>query len=352
MKVPVRMGIVGLGRIADLHAKAYRHCDLARLHAVCDLDETLARRRASEWGARRVYTDYRALLADPEVDAVEILTPHHLHREMAIAACRAGKHVSVQKPMALSVEDCDRMIEAARASGVVLRVYENNVFYPPHVKAKAWIQDGAIGEPLSIRLRMAAGGKGGWHIPLRSWLWRLNEQTCGGGPTIFDDGYHKFSMALHLLGPVETVHAWIDRSFGVIDAPAVITFRYADRRAVGLIEATVSPQMFVRSRYYPVDERIEVTGTVGVLWVTRCAGRLLEEPPLLLYRDGEVRACEALRADWLDSFIDATCHFARSLIHGEPPMLSGEQGREVTRFALAALRSAERGEPVCVADVT
>ncbi len=348
---PIHFGIIGCGRITDLHAPGYQHTDAARIFAVCDVDEALARRRAAEWGARRAYTDYRDLLEDPDVHAVEIITPHHLHRDMCVEACRAGKHVSVQKPMALTIADCDQMIAAAEEAGVKLRVYENFVFYPPHVKAKALIADGAIGEPLSIRIKLASAGRGGWKVPLKSWLWRLNEETCGGGPTLFDDGYHKFSMAMYLLGEVERVHAWIDRSFGVIDAPAMVSFQYRDKGRVGMIDATLSPRMAVKSRYYAVDERIEVVGTEGALWVTRCTGRLLDEPPLILYRKGEVHAFENLRADWQDSFIDATCHFVRCIVEDTEPVLSGIQGREVTRFALAALRSAEWGDPVRVADV-
>ena len=74
----------------------------------------LAAARARSWGVKKVYADYEALLADRGVDLVELLTPHHLHAEMTIAACAAGKHVSVQKPMAMTTAEADRMIGAAR----------------------------------------------------------------------------------------------------------------------------------------------------------------------------------------------------------------------------------------------
>ncbi|NLG26761.1 MAG: Gfo/Idh/MocA family oxidoreductase, partial [Chloroflexi bacterium] len=97
----LHVGIVGCGRIADLHALGYRDRTDARIAAVCDTRAGVARDKARAWGVDKVYTDYAELLADPGIGLVELLVPHHLHAEMAVQACRAGKHVSVQKPMAL-----------------------------------------------------------------------------------------------------------------------------------------------------------------------------------------------------------------------------------------------------------
>ena len=159
---PIRVGIVGCGRISDLHALGYRGRDgdsHARISAVCDAKKGRARQKAREWGVApaKIYTDYLSLLADPEVDLVELLVPHHLHAEMTVAACQHGKHVSVQKPMALTAAEADRMVQAAERAGVTLRVFENFVFYEPHVRAKAMIDAGEIGEPQMIRLHVGTG---------------------------------------------------------------------------------------------------------------------------------------------------------------------------------------------------
>src|SRR3990170_5906953 len=132
----VRVGLVGRGRIADLHILGYRDNPRAKVVAVCDAVAETAERRAREWGVERWCTDYREMLADPALDALELLTPHHLHAEMTVAALEAGKHVSVQKPMALNLAEADAMIEAAERSGRSLRVFENYRFYPPYVRAK------------------------------------------------------------------------------------------------------------------------------------------------------------------------------------------------------------------------
>ena len=95
-----------------------------------------------EWGAPKAYPDYRALLADPHVDAVEVITPHHLHAPMGIAALQAGKHLSLQKPRAVSVAECDALIAAAHRAGKCFRVFENFRYYPPLVRAKELLEAG------------------------------------------------------------------------------------------------------------------------------------------------------------------------------------------------------------------
>jgi predicted dehydrogenase len=97
----IKVAIVGCGRIAGLHQMGYRQRDDARIVAVCDVKKGRAAQCAKKWGVEKVYTDYEQLLADPEVQLVELLVPHRLHAEMSIQACQAGKHVSVQKPMAV-----------------------------------------------------------------------------------------------------------------------------------------------------------------------------------------------------------------------------------------------------------
>ena len=186
----IGVAIIGCGRISDLHEMGYRGREDACIVAVCDKKRKNARAKAKAWGVDRVYADYQRVLADPKIDLVELLVPHHLHAEMTVAACEAGKHVSVQKPMALTVAEANQMIEAAERAGLVLRVYENFVFYPPHVRAKEMIEAGEIGEPQMIRLHVSTGTRdASWKVPLSAWLWRFDEKRCGGGPLVFDHGY-------------------------------------------------------------------------------------------------------------------------------------------------------------------
>jgi len=341
----VRVGMIGAGRITDLHYPAYKDYPKAELVTVCASSEATAKKRQSEWKTRKWTTDYRTVLADPEIDMVEINTPHHLHYPMVLEAAAAGKHIQLQKPMGMNIAECNEMIEAAKKAGVKFKVIENFVFYPPYRKAKELIDSGEIGQVLSIRIRLGSGGSGGWYVPLNTWLWRLAETEKGGGPTIFDDGYHKFSIGMYYGGPVEKVFAWIDRTFALIDAPAIVSWR-AENGVVGCIDATFSPNLNVKSKYYSADERVEITGARGVIWITRCTGQLLDEASVILYRDGVKISYEKMRTDWLDSFIDSTRHFIDCIINDTEPYLTGEQAKAVQQFCFAAIKSAKEGREV------
>jgi predicted dehydrogenase len=352
----VRVAIVGCGRISDLHALGYRGWEDARLVAVCDTNRKRARDKAKAWGVDRVYGDYAQLLADPDIDLVELLVPHHLHADMAVAACQAGRHVSVQKPMALTAAEADQMIAAAQQAGVILRVFENFRFYPPHVRAKEMIDAGEIGEPHMIRLHYNSGTREtSWDVPLTAWLWRFDEDKCGGGPLVFDHGYHLFSLARYLMGPVERVYAWIDRSpvgggvprqVAELDAPAAIMFQFKAPRRYGVLDFAHTPKMRIESLYYADDNRVEVIGDRGILFINRCTARTVDLPELMMFRDGKTTAIPVEGVEWHDSFIACTRHLIDALQTGTPPVLDGPTGKAVLQFALAAHLSAREGREV------
>lgn len=349
----LRVGFIGSGRISDLHALAYLDDPRTRIAAVCDTNPGAARQRAQAWGVpdNRVFTDYRDLMALPEVDLVEILLPHHLHFAAAMDAARAGKHISLQKPMALRVEEADQMVEACRRAGVILRVYENFIFYPPVQRAKALIEAGMIGDPLTIRIKSNAGvSPGAWPVPAAAQAWRNNPETCGGGPLVFDDGHHKFALAHHFMGMAEAVHAWIGRTEAprlgmTLDSPAVVSWKFPGNR-YGSLEVVYSPELELETQHYAQDDRIEITGTRGVIWVTRGHGKMLDVPPVVLYRDRQTFTYSDMPVGWEHSFINASRQLIEAYFNGEQPALTGEQGREILRFALAAQESARLGQAV------
>ena len=346
------VGIIGTGRISDLHALGYLSSDRAKIVAVCDINQEAALERARKWGVaeERVYTDYHDLLDLKEVDVVEILLPHHLHYQVTLDAMAAGKHVSLQKPMALTVAEADEMIAAAKKAGVIFKVFENFIFYPPVQRAKKLIEAGEIGDPLTIRIKSNAGiSKNAWEVPLSAWQWRFNPETCGGGPLVFDDGYHKFSLAWHFMGLAEEVHAWIGATEIIpglaIDSPAIVSWKFPGNR-FGSLEVVRSPELELDTRHYAQDDRIEITGTKGVIWVTRGHGKMLDVPPVILYRDRKTYGFSDMPTGWEHSFINSTHHFIDAYFKCEPPSLTGEEGRDILRFALAAQESARTGQSV------
>ncbi|OQA95383.1 MAG: Glucose--fructose oxidoreductase precursor [Chloroflexi bacterium ADurb.Bin222] len=357
---PIRAAIVGCGRISDLHQLGYRNYEGAEIVAVCDTNKARAKKKAQEWGVPKVYTDYQQVLDDPEVDLVELLTPHHLHCTMTVQAARAGKHISVQKPMALSAAETDQMIAAANQAGVLLRVYETFVYYAPAVRAKAMLEAGEIGEVRAVRMHVSTGtGDTAWEVPLSAWLWRFNEKQCGGGPLVFDHGYHLFSLGYYLGGPVEKVFAWIEQTpvkeaGGIvkIDAPAMIMFKYKAPRCYGEFDVEYTPKMRIYSDYYADDDRIEIIGEKGMLFINRYTAKTVDLPPLMLFKDGKTTPIPVEGIEWHDSFIAAT----RDLIEvlktgGKQARLDGPTGKAVLQFTLAALQSAATGREVRPDDV-
>ena len=352
----IRAAIVGCGRIAGLHQLGYRGREDARIVAVYDVKASRARQAAQAWGVEKVYSNYARLLADPEIDLVELLVPHHLHAEMTVMACQAGKHVSVQKPMAMNALEAQQMALAAEHAGVVLRIYENFVFYPPNVVARRMIQAGEIGEPQMIRLHVGTGkSRTQWKVPLDAWSWRFRSERASGGVLVFDHGYHLFSLAYNLLGPVERVYAWIDRSpvgggvpqkLATIDAPATIMFQFKAPRRYGVLDFVHTPEMVLDSIYYADDDRVEVIGDQGILLINRCTARTVDLPPLMLFRDGVTRPIPVERYEWHDSFIDCTQHLFGVLKGEGEPVLDGKTGRAVLQFVQAAHLSARQGREV------
>ncbi len=193
MSDDLRMGVIGCGGIAGAHLPAQRAVEGMRTVAVCDINEDTARAAAAEYEVPTVYTDWRDLVADDDVDAVAVLLPHHLHREPAVAAARAGKHVLCEKPMATALADCDAMIAAADEAGVVLMIAQILRFRPANIRARELIAEGAIGEVRNVLRRRLGKSEG-----FRSEWARHPEQA--GGWVLYGFGSHEVDMILWLTG--------------------------------------------------------------------------------------------------------------------------------------------------------
>ncbi|MCY4526824.1 MAG: Gfo/Idh/MocA family oxidoreductase, partial [Anaerolineaceae bacterium] len=255
----LRVGFIGTGRISDLHALEYLQNPGARIVAVCDTVVELAQERGKAWNVdpAQIYSDHREMLARVELDLVEILVPHHLHCAVMLDAAAAGVNISLQKPMALTMDDADAMNRAADKAGIVFKVFENFVFYPPVMRAKALIDAGEIGDPLTIRIKSnSATSPDAWPIPRAAEAWRFTPEQCGGGPLVFDDGHHKFALGWHFMGQAEAVHAWIDETErepgNILDAPAIVSWKFPGGR-YGSLQGGYSRDIENLAPYYVPD---------------------------------------------------------------------------------------------------
>ncbi|MDX2039361.1 MAG: Gfo/Idh/MocA family oxidoreductase [Isosphaeraceae bacterium] len=193
----VRVGIIGAGAVSDYHHVPGTKLDpRAELTLVCDVDAGLVEKRKSEWGVAHGTTDPIAAATSPEVDAVVIATPNFTHKEIALAAARAGKHMMCEKPLGLNADEVRQMYEAARDAGVVHMTAFTYRFAPSMRYLRHLLKSGSLGEPRHFRSQRFLD----W--PETSWGWRQYKDKAGAGD-LFDMTIHRIDFALDLLGPLK-----------------------------------------------------------------------------------------------------------------------------------------------------
>lgn len=201
----LHIAVVGLGWAGTRHIEAIRELnEKLTVTTLVDNDAEHLQAKAAELNVSQTETDYATVLADPSIDAVSICTPHPLHASMAIAAAQAGKHILVEKPMALTVDEATSMIDAAEANGVKLYVAENASYTPQAHFLRAVVQSGS-----PIGALTAAAYSGGFRAPnfgypgRRAWLTTVEE---GGTGTWMLHGIHSVAQLRYIFGEVTTVH--------------------------------------------------------------------------------------------------------------------------------------------------
>ncbi len=167
---------------------------------------------------------------------------------------------------------------------------------------------------------------------------------------VFDHGYHLFSLAYNLMGQAKRVYAWIDGTPvapGVnIDAPATIMFEFKQPHTFGVFDIAHTPGIRMDSIYYSDDDRVEVVGEKGNLFINRYTTRTLDLPEVMLFKGGKTTGIPVEGVTWEDSFIAATRQLIDVIQHGGEPILDGPTGKAVLQFTMAAQISAREGREV------
>jgi predicted dehydrogenase len=309
----LRWGLIGCGDIARKRvAPALRDLGECELVAVSRERSELAEAFAREFGARKFYSTWQELLLDPEIEAVYIATPVHLHAAQTMAAAEAGKHVLCEKPMAMTAPECDRMIAAARASKVKLGVAYYRHFYPVVGRIKEIIAAGEIGSPVLAQVNAFE-----WFNPEanhpRAWL--LTKERSGGGPMI-DFGCHRIEVLANIFGAIKSVRAMtanvlFDRE---VEDTATALFQFSGGvcGVLAVTHAATEPQ-----------DTLDLFGSRGSIHVAS-----LNEGKLRMVNSNGER-CEShpparnLHAPLISDFVDA-------VLNDREPAVSGETGRMVT----------------------
>jgi predicted dehydrogenase len=331
--------MIGAGRICGAHASAALALPETRLTAIAEIDPERLSRATERFGCRG-YADYREMLADPEVEAVVIGLPHWLHREAAVESLNAGRHVLLEKPMAMNVAECDAMIAAAKASGKTLMVAHSQHFFPVNQEAKRIIESGGIGSVV-----MATDT---WYKPFHDGArpaWFL-EADKGGGMWPMNGSHMIDRLRFFLGGRVTAVKAKVGSPFfGHSATDAGIAFLEFTGGACATI-------MHAGYRCGVNRFEAEITGTEGQLKFSGDRGGGTS-----LWRSAEGR-WEEIQVPLPDvptkpgaslpsPFFGAQMReFALSVREGRPPAVTGEYGRDVVRVLEACEESSRTGREV------
>lgn len=196
---PVRIAIIGAGAVSDYHhVPAIRLDPRARLTGVCDSSPELLQKRRTDWGCDNVTTDFEAICADPNVDAVIIATPNFTHLPITLAAARHGKHVMCEKPLGLNAGEVRQMYHACRDAGVAHMTAFTYRFAPSMRYMRHLATSGALGELRHFRSQRFLD----W--PETSWGWRQYQAQAGAGD-LFDMTIHRIDFAIDLMGPLKSL---------------------------------------------------------------------------------------------------------------------------------------------------
>jgi predicted dehydrogenase len=339
---PLGFAIAGAGMVARYHARAIAATEGARLVAVSRSDAARAEQAANEFGVP-CETSYEALLARDDVHAVCIATPSGLHARQAIAAARAGKHVLVEKPMALSLADADAMIAACAAAGVRLGVVLQRRSDPVFQDVRAAIAAGELG-------RLVLGSTSvPYHRPQAyydSAAWRGTHELDGGGALI-NQGIHLADLLLWYMGEASEVSAQLATLAHSIEVEDCLsaTLRFANGALGSLVASTAAAPGFPhRVEIYGDQGGIQIEGESVVRRESARAGKA-EQPPA-------ASGVAAAGAGASPTGISDAGHtrllrdFAAAIREQREPLVPGSEGRRSLSLVLAIYESAHTGRPV------
>ena len=323
------VGMVGSGTIAHSHMRAMAKVENMQLVAVMDVDEARAEAAAQEYGGRAC-ASLEDLLDMPEVEAVHVCTPHNLHAAQVVAAGRAGKHVLVEKPMALTPADCDRMIQACEEAGKVLMVGQVMRYYPVNRKVRELIANGAIGDVGHLVRR-----RYGYFDPVGSGssygAWYLDPEV-GGNCVLYCFGPHEYDiLPWYLNSPVVRVFAQGTESTELYagQKDSYTAMMTHENGAVSVLSQSVVCHSGAHDQF--------IIGSTGSIMVTN---------QTLVLNGEEVELEETSGAGMPNQLGE----FATCCLEGGTPDASGRSVRHTMAVIEAAKQSAERNEAVEVAE--
>jgi predicted dehydrogenase len=339
----VKVGIIGSQFEADIHAASFQIMpEEAEVVAVASPTPGNAQALARKYGIPRVFLDYREMLLEKDIEMVTIAAPNSLHAQMTIDAARAGKHVVCEKPLCMTLEEADEMIEVCRREGVLLLYAEELFFTPKYVRAKEMADQGAFG---SVYLVKQSEKHFGPHSP---WFWDMDR---AGGGALMDLGCHGIAFCYWFLGrpKIRSVYCQLGtyvhggKTEGDDNAVCILEF---ENGAIGVVENSWAKRG-------GMDDRIEVYGDAGVTYANLHMGNSL--PTYSEHGYGYAVEKAPGTAGWSYPVFDEHWnyglphemrHFARCARGKEEPLATGADGRVVMEALYAGYASAGEGRKI------
>ena len=340
----IRIGMIGCGKIAQVrHIPEYADNPDAELRGFFDLSLERAQEMAEKYGGK-AYASAEELLADPEIDAVSVCVANNAHAELTIKALRAGKHVLCEKPMAVTLEDCEAMVSEAKKAGKFLMIGHNQRLAKAHMTAKKLIDEGLIGRIITFRTSFGHGGPETWSITPGKNVWFFDKKRAAMG-AMADLGVHKTDLIQFLTG--QNVVKTTARL-------AVLDKRGADGELIGVddnaiciyeMSGGILGTMTASWTYYGAEDNSTILyGEKGIM-------RIYDDPAhsiVVTMADGmkisyDVEAIQTNDNQTKSGVIDL---WMKSLTTNTPPEISGESALAAMRAVFASILSSETGQTV------
>lgn len=338
----LKVGIIGCGMITKhRHAPEYAARRDVQLCAWYDAAPGRAEEMAAQYGGR-VYSDWKQLIEQGELDAVSVCSPNATHAEISVFALERGLHVLCEKPMATSLPDCERMVSAGQKAGRLLFIGQNQRFSKTHIKARAIIESGQIGRVLRFQSSFGHEGPEIWTKNSNTWFYDKNQAAFGA---VFDLGIHKVDLLHYLLGErfvevcamlgtLDKKHS--DGTLISVDDNAAMILRTAEG-AIGTVSASWT-------NYGQEENATRIYGAEGVL-------HIFEDPKKPLYiqkgkRRRIVRDIEAMQTNENQFDTGIISAFVEAIQGGREASAAGESVCHAMRTVFGAVQSAQTGRRV------
>ncbi|MCD7907618.1 MAG: Gfo/Idh/MocA family oxidoreductase [Clostridium sp.] len=347
----LRTGIIGCGKVGDFHAKAFEALENSEFTAVCDNNIERARAFADRYGVK-AYDDIEAMIRECKLDVVSVCTPHPLHANPAVAAADCGCNVLIEKPLASSLEDCDRIIEAGDRNHVTIGTMVQRRFYRPCMRIHQAIEDGKIGRPVLGMVTML-----GWRDKnyYDSDPWRGSWKGEGGGVMV-NQAPHQIDLLQWYMGDVDEIYGvWKNLNHPYIEvedtAVAVIKFKNGGVGNI-VVSNSQNPALFGKVHVFGENGAgVGVQTDGGAMFVAGMSS--ITEAP---YNDlwtvaGEENMLETWKKEDTDFFnsVDSMYYYHREQIRdfvdavqkGEKPLVDAREGRKTVEIFTGIYRATE-----------